>query len=221
MQGVRSKWCGSWVVYSELDEISAFCNKKSLMKLNKNQTKGKKNSLLTLQPTNPSSLPPHPNFPSKPKLSTSSHNNMMARHSKTRVSDCSQINFTTKARRKKGKTKKKNSKQLIQFCFQTLASSLHTVTTKRQLPQAPKYEFLPHPTPSPTQKMQNQLTMARKEAQITRWVALRIARERIKDKITTTKHEEEQEFRDCAFHCVGASLAAWRAFLPPPTGRHR
>jgi hypothetical protein len=42
MQGVRSKWCGSWVVYSELGEINAFCNKKSLMKLNKNQTKGKK-----------------------------------------------------------------------------------------------------------------------------------------------------------------------------------
>lgn len=42
MQGVRSKWCGSWVVYSELDEISTFCNKKSLMKLNKNKTKGKK-----------------------------------------------------------------------------------------------------------------------------------------------------------------------------------
>jgi hypothetical protein len=51
--------------------------------------------------------------------------------------------------------------------------------------------FLTRPTPSPTQKMQTQITMASKEAQITRWVALRIARERIKDKITTTKDEEE------------------------------
>jgi HSP90 family molecular chaperone len=126
-----------------------------------------------------------------------------------------------KSQKKKGKKKKKNSKQLIQFCLQTLASSLHTVTTERQLPQAPKYEFLPHPTRSPTQKTQNQLTMASKEAQITRWVALRIARERIKHKIRTTKDEEEQEFRACAFHCMGASLAAWRAFLPPPTGRSR
>jgi hypothetical protein len=39
--------------------------------------------------------------------------------------------------------------------------------------------------------MKNLLTMASKEAQITRWVALRIARERMKDKITTTKDEEE------------------------------
>jgi uncharacterized protein YebE (UPF0316 family) len=33
--------------------------------------------------------------------------------------------------------------------------------------------------------------MASKEAQITRWVALGIAGERIKDKITTSKDEEE------------------------------